>query len=103
MCKRDVGAVAGEEAWPVVWRTVTLAPGTMKGLEARGDVDVLLQCDKWVKEGTMAAETRMEASQVDGQGQQEVKPEGCLNGEGEGQGGVRRIFDFWLVDGGTVC
>lgn len=50
----------------------------------------------------MAAENRMEASQVDGQGQQEVKPEGCLNEEGEGQGGMRKIFDFWLVDGEAV-
>lgn len=51
---------------------------------------------------TMEAETRMEASQVGGQGQQEVKPGRCLNGEGEGQGGAGRIFDFWLVDGGDV-
>lgn len=37
-----------------------------------------------LKRGTMEAETRREASQVGGQGRQEVKPEGCLNVEGEG-------------------
>lgn len=47
-----------------------------------------------LKRGTMEAETRREASQVGGQGRQEVKPEGCLNVEGEGQGGVRGIFDL---------
>lgn len=36
-----------------------------------------------LKRGTMEAGTRMEASQVGGQGRQEVKPEACLNVEGQ--------------------